>query len=965
MSSSEYSKGLRASEITPLFQFFLAGILIGEALAIGQIIGALLNKHLVTLDLDISILSLSGLSAATCLIYAGSRSACMDAWKLIRSIRIDLLFCLSLGCYLSYSSNGLANDFYAKHLEKLTFTQLICLAASPVIIAWSVMIKAYLYTLKKEQHHPYFMNDRELEDPEDDLLDYKERADIFAERVLNGGSSESLVFGIDAPWGAGKSTFVNFCCKYWEQPSNKNPIIHRFEPLRYEEGVDLTEKFIDDLINTIQSQVFAPSLRPLLKRYENLIKDKKNASLLDIKRTLSLNNDTINSTLEEIEYVLNNLNRRIIVVVDDLDRLHWSSIKSILFSIKRSFSLPNLSYILCYDTSNINTTPENPDIEKTLEFLEKFVNIKTSLFLGAQELTDYIHQYFDQALNHSYSLSSDATEQLRSVIHELIILFEGKEFHLYTPFIGDIRKIKRFINTLILLDIDKTNFNETDFNKRDLLHLVLIFINYPPLFRKIYESETSQKSGTFSLIQQGDLKNSDFYQEYKETLSAHQKFLLEQLFEPHNRRPDSFGEMEWASRACFQDKRRPLEKYLYLIAKLSRPISWESYRFYANKKDELIKAENVNYYLTEISKNPPLNQEQGQEEFWRIVAKHLNSVNTDRSTSIINYLIDTLPQHSLLTAHGLSEFRSTSIRLITKLLDETITSTAKKNHPTLGPADLSIVNLIYGDKKTHNDGIIESLASDDRGALAIHDLIIFRHYCTIKTRPERLWRALALDGTERTTFKDSHDEMRNQARKLSQFVFNIFKNKYIKNKQDILSEIDVTNELIFFGAHTNLYNEENKSDSWTIKINATKAAIKHTIVRQFGNKIIGESGFYDESGTEDKDGISNEFSKYLFSVCFNPNTLQGYINFAEYLLTFTSKTSSDSNDSEPLSSLSSIQNNINMEDLKSYWIENHEKIRSALSEHSNRILYSTNSKSDFGNDLPPVYRALDRKFIFQ
>jgi len=150
-----------------------------------------------------------------------------------------------------------------------------------------------------------------------------------------------------------------------------------------------------------------------------------------------------------------------------------------------------------------------------------------------------------------------------------------------------------------------------------------------------------------------------------------------------------------------------------------------------------------------------------------------------------------------------------------------------------------------------------------------------------------------------------------------------------------------------------------------IKINTKKTDIKHTIISQFGNKIIGESGVYDECGTEDQGGISKEFSRYLFSVCFNPDTPQGYINFAEYLLSFTSKISSDPSDSEPLSSLVSIENNINLDDLKSYWLEHHDKIISELSEHSNRTVYGTNFKSDFGNHLPPVYRALDRKFIHE
>ncbi|WP_085656250.1 P-loop NTPase fold protein [Pseudomonas sp. B11(2017)] len=964
MRPSEYSKGLRASEITPLFQFFLAGILIGEALAVGRIIGALLNKHLATSGLDISILSISGLSLATCLVYAGSRGACADTWKILKSLRIDLLFVLSLGFFLSFSSDGFANEFYAKHLEKLTFSQLACLSISPVLMAWVVMLKAYLYSLRKADVRPYFMSDRELEETKDDLLEVKERADIFAERVLNGGSSESLVFGIDAPWGAGKSTFVNFCCTYWKDKSGVKPIIHRFEPLRYEEGVDLTEKFIDDLINTIQSHVFAPSLRPLFKRYESLVKDRKHASLLDIKRTLSLNKDTIESTLEEIDYVLKNLNTRIIVIVDDLDRLHWSSIKSILFSIKRSFRLSNLSYILCYDTTNINPTPESPDSEKTLEFLEKFVNIKTSLFLSSQDLARYVSQYFEQALEKAHNLSNEATEQLKGVTQELIFLFEGNRFHHYTPFIGDIRKIKRVINTLILLDIDKTDFSETDFNKRDLLHLVLIFIHYPAIFRKIYETETSGKSGTFSSIQENKLEPSAFYTKYKSQLKNENKeFLLEQTFEQLSNRPKSLDEPELASRACFQGERRALEKYLYLIAKLSKPISWDSYRFYANKKDELLTTSDIATYLDDISKTHPLNKETGQEEFWRVVAKHTQLLDSKKSTIIIDYLINTLHRHSLLRGHGLSEFRITAIRLMARLLDETITSDAKKTHPRLSPSEVAITNLVYGDRRNQTTGIIEKLISDQRGALGFHDLIAFRNFCITRTKDERLWKALAFHANENVYFQSSDKSTREQARELSQIIFGLFKGKYINNKKDIFHELDTTNDFNFFGLHASLYNEEEKTTDWNNRISSKRLDIKNAIINQFGNKVIGESGFYDEEGEKDKDGISNAFSKYLISVCFNLDEPHGYINFAEYLLSFTSSSSEYSGQPDYEPSLSSIERNLNMEDLREFWIENHERIKSQQSRYSDRVVHKTYSTPTFLHDLPPIYRALDKRFL--
>jgi len=43
---------------------------------------------------------------------------------------------------------------------------------------------------------------------------------------------------------------------------------------------------------------------------------------------------------------LADLDKKVIVVVDDLDRLGFSAIKDVLFAIKKSSHVPNVSYVL-------------------------------------------------------------------------------------------------------------------------------------------------------------------------------------------------------------------------------------------------------------------------------------------------------------------------------------------------------------------------------------------------------------------------------------------------------------------------------------------------------------------------------------------------------------------------------------------------------------------------------------------
>ncbi len=966
MRFSEYSKGLRASEITPLLQFFIAGILIGEALSIGQIIGALLNRHIAILNMDLLALSISGFSAITCIIYAGSRGACKKSRKLIDSSRIDLLIVFSLGFFLSCNSDGLANELYAKYLERLTFTQLFCLYISPVIIAWTAMIKASLNIRKKEIGHPYFMSDRDIEDQDDDLLDFGERATIFAERVLNGGSSDSLVFGIDAPWGTGKSSFVNFCCNYWRDLPDRKTVIHRFEPLRYEEGVDLTEKFIEDLISTIQEQIFAPALRPLFKRYENLVADKKAASFLDIRKKLSLDTDTIHSTLKEMDYTLRRINARIIVIVDDLDRLHWSSAKNILFSIKRSFMLSNISYVLCYDTDNIKATTENPDSEKTLEFLEKFINIKTSLFLSSNDLTNYLSQYFDKAIKENLNISTPAIEKLNILTQEIAKIFQSDDFHKYKLLLGDIRKIKRLINALILLDIENIDFKNSDINTSDLLHLTLIYVNHPKIFRKIYDCESSGKSGFFKLRESNNkYENHPDYEKYITSLTEDQRLLLSKIFSPAQF--DAIGtnrmtEAELSSRACSPSHKRPLEKYLYIIAKLSRPVPQSSYKYYENLKDELFNSKTPDEFLREILTEKLDSKEENLQEFWRIAIKHLNSFGLPLSETIIDHFIEKMPQYSLTEKKGCVGFRRKVHSEIMKVLNELLNHSNEKNNEISNTNHNIISDTIFGNSSKNIKGILYRLTREDRGILGFYDLLQFRLNCSVETVSglKNLWRSISFHGNENPTLSlNRYETTIDQMREISQITFQIFKKKYINTNTNIFEEINQLPPSNLLGSATS----ENLSEELKTELEIEKNYIKLFISSQLSNTNTGECGSYDEEGKNEKIGIHLALSDYFFSVCFSPEQeTSGYIHFAEMLL-ITLDSGDHNNDPLFSANIDTAIKILGKERLAAYWLQHREKIVQTLDKQPAKTLFKKFFNVSY-SQLPSIYNALNKKFLF-
>ncbi|MEJ1959880.1 MAG: P-loop NTPase fold protein [Nitrosomonadales bacterium] len=368
------------TEITTLIQSSILGFVFSEIYYLTKAIASVLKAYITTFSLQGFALCICAIAIIILLFYAYFRNIVSDIKRLGRGGSINL-FAMTvlavLGFYISAIVGGVGTSKYQEYVGKVEVHQLMFFTAIPIVIALLFIFKVKMRRDRNESSTSFFINDQDIKKKDEDLLGQSEMAARFAEKVLNGGSSDSLIFGIDAPWGIGKSSFVNICCEYWDDKSSMSPIVHRFEPLRYTDGADIVGKFISELIATIEDQAFVPSIRSLFSKYLRLVKGKSELSFLGIKLDLESGDGSVDDILRNLEVQLSALNRKIIIVVDDLDRLSWTEVKNILFAIKRSFMLPNVTYILCYDTENL-ASMENTydDAEKVKEFLKNSLTSK-------------------------------------------------------------------------------------------------------------------------------------------------------------------------------------------------------------------------------------------------------------------------------------------------------------------------------------------------------------------------------------------------------------------------------------------------------------------------------------------------------------------------------------------------------------------------------------------------------------
>jgi len=983
MGTLTFQEKFRPTDTKVFLHTVALGVIFSELWYLGKTVGMTLSQHanfdsgeaLVLVIASIPILVIG-------FFYFYLRAGFSDCHKLIQSARLDLLALLALGFFLSSSVGGIGTSEYQKYAHKIEVQQLLLLSISPIVVAVMLLLRALFRHKDSNKSTSFFIDDKAIQSTNGDLLNLKERANIFADRVLNGGSSSSLIFGIDAPWGIGKSSFINFCCERWAEPSNSRVIVHRFEPLRYAEKSDLVSSFVDDLVSTIQKHTFTPELGSLISKYSRIIKGKSDFSLLGINFEVNHAADTAETVLENLEILLSKLDRKVIIVVDDLDRVSWSNIKSVLYAIQTSFRLSNVAYILCYDTENIAAAKDKTtDAQNVIEFLEKFVNVKTSLFLDSSVLAAYVSENFALAVQTNLQIDSRTLDQLKQAIEALVEIYNSNEFHNYQSFIGDIRKVKRLINTLVLLEIEKTDFSNSDFDKKDLLHLLLIYVNYPHIFRKIYNTETNGKQGFFSLVRpklSGQLENSENYKKYIEQLPPNQRYLVERIFNAQDHVNDAeFSTIGRRTLACCNDQfsGRSLERYLNLIVKLSKPEKREAYQFYVNYVRQIINGRPID----DVFDEDVFNFSQGdfsRDQLWRMLVNSTSDFPPKLGRELTNHIALHLTDYSHFQHEKLGAgTRQNLIYSLLKIIDEAFWLDDRQPRRDNRAENIAeIGQLIFGEGPHLGNGLLKKLSSTNRGPLGTYDLLIFRLYCSADRGDSLFNLKNSLShrvGSNAPTSGLVTEIAKVGMREISQRVFQIFKAEYITPRRNFLREVDALSMNDLAGKYSVFVEaaiaKGDVDQSLVEKLTLSeKSQIKVFAIYQLTNSMVSSGvgcGFYDEEGKIDQHGIAAAMNEYLFDQCFNPEASPENLElFLDFLLMRLERNWPSGGDSYA-PHLGEFTKILDEDRLRKYWAAHREKVLELNLVETDHLVVTANYTATYKEDLEPLCAVLDKLLV--
>jgi predicted KAP-like P-loop ATPase len=232
------------------------------------------------------------------------------------------------------------------------------------------------------------LSDSALTDPQSDNLGYSEFAESLSQAVHSRSPPESIVIGLYGPWGSGKSSILNFIEHYLIE-TEENPTIIRFNPWWFSGQADLIDKFFSQVGSGLSRGEDVSDIRNKLSRYTSAVSNLPFTAATGVPagpflKVLSTALETevpnIEELKESISEELEELDYRIYIFIDDIDRLTQREIKQMFRLINSVADFPNTTYVLAFDYNIVSEALEGErGVSNGQEYLDKIIQLPKSI----------------------------------------------------------------------------------------------------------------------------------------------------------------------------------------------------------------------------------------------------------------------------------------------------------------------------------------------------------------------------------------------------------------------------------------------------------------------------------------------------------------------------------------------------------------------------------------------------------
>lgn len=318
-------------------------------------------------------------------------------------------------------------------------------------------------------YNKLILNDWPIECKEDDILDFDEEASKLANAIGGLDKKKTWSLAVTAPWGLGKTSFLKLLLKHIEDTKDFEVVY--FFPRNSKSVETIQEDFFS---------IIACVLSKYDHRCSHTMKDyMASLQLIDNRGVVEKLVDFYHiwnkvSLKETIKQTFSSLKKRVLVLIDDFDRLSKDEILEVLKLIDSNAAFTNLVFLTAYDKQQVNKLLGDTSNTADACFVDKFFNLEFSI---PSRPYSYISKYIEDNLCELL----DASEDEKMAIQQTI----NKRNSTFKEYIPTLRDAKRYINQFVLDFMHVRGDVMID----EFLLIQLVKYRYPELYKEVYRAK--------------------------------------------------------------------------------------------------------------------------------------------------------------------------------------------------------------------------------------------------------------------------------------------------------------------------------------------------------------------------------------------------------------------------------------------------------------------------------------------
>jgi len=313
-----------------------------------------------------------------------------------------------------------------------------------------------------------FFNDTPIK-PNRDKLGYRNYAIQIAKAINGSQFEQAFAIGITSKWGGGKTSFLDMI----RDELNNDLIVIDFNPWRS----TTSKAIIKDFFQTVQSHLapYSSQLNNEITSYANKLLALNDSTLNKTGQLLFSegNEDSLHDLLDRINGTLKLLNKRIVIFIDDVDRLDKDEVFEVIRLIRNTANFYNSFFIVAYDRSYLLYALKSMGVHHYENFLEKIFQLEITLPYFDKEIL--INRFVTQ-------LHQILPSYKREEIENVILRSNDGTRITFTEWITTMRDVTRLLNS-----IQSNIKNITDeIDLVDFVQIEILRFKFPSVYEVLF-----------------------------------------------------------------------------------------------------------------------------------------------------------------------------------------------------------------------------------------------------------------------------------------------------------------------------------------------------------------------------------------------------------------------------------------------------------------------------------------------